>query len=76
MYIDYFLKFADEAEADGVLFEGEERQPRYAAIDVIGVIYKDEVAQDGWHVNVRSKDIHPELEQFRVTPATPARMWA
>ena len=23
MYIDYFLKFADKAEADGVLFEGD-----------------------------------------------------
>lgn len=76
MYIDYFLKFSDEAEADGVLFEGEERKPRYAAIDTIGVIYKDEVALEGWHVNVRSKDIHPELEAYQVTPTNPVRLWA
>ena len=46
MYTDYFLKFADQAEADGILFdvqadaEGNEvKTPRYAAIDVIGTIY-------------------------------------
>ena len=40
MYQDFFLRFADQAEADAVLFEGEERRPKYAAIDVIGVIHK------------------------------------
>lgn len=76
MYIDYFLKFADEAEADGVLFEGEERQPRYAAIDIIGVIYKDEVALDGWHVNVRHTEESLDLAAFQVFPKTPSRGWA
>jgi hypothetical protein len=37
----------------------------------------DEMAPiDGWHVNVRHTDEAPELEAFRVFPATPARMWA
>ena len=47
MYTDYFLKFADQAEADSILFEvqadaegGEVKIPRYAAVDVIGTIYK------------------------------------
>jgi len=42
MYTDYFLRFADEAEANGVLFEGdgEERRAKYTAVDVIGTIYK------------------------------------
>ena len=42
MYHDIFLKFADEDEANGVLFEGdgEERRAKYTAIDVIGTIYK------------------------------------
>jgi hypothetical protein len=46
MHTDYFLKFEDETLADAVLFnmvhdgEGYTKQPRYAAIDVIGQIYK------------------------------------
>ena len=42
MYTDYFLRFPDEAEANGVLFDGdgEERRAKYTAIDVIGTIYK------------------------------------
>ena len=47
MYHDMFLKFAAQAEADSILFEvqadaegGEVKVPRYAAVDVIGVIYK------------------------------------
>jgi hypothetical protein len=31
---------------------------------------------DGWHVNVRHTDEAPELEAFRVFPATPSRMFA
>jgi hypothetical protein len=96
MYTDYFLRFDTEAEADAVLFdmvhdgEGYTKQPRYAAIDVIGTIYEPtgemlttdegkvpEMAPiPGWHVNVRHTREAPELEQYRVHPATPQRMWA
>jgi len=103
MYTDYFLKFADEAEAEAALFteqtlvQGDVVEtvlvPKYAAVDVVGVIYKptgnvlpaedesgdavDEMAPiDGWHVNVRHTDEAPDLEAFRVFPATPSRMWA
>ena len=92
MYQDFMLRFADPAEADSVLYEGEgdDRRPLYAAIDVIGTIYKptgemidtDEgevpemEAIDGWHVNVRHKDEAPELEAFRVYPESPVRGWA
>ena len=92
MYTDYFLRFADEAEANGVLFEGdgEERRAKYTAIDVIGTIYKPtgnmidtdegeapEMAPiDGWHVNVRHMGEALELAPFQVYPATPVRMWA
>lgn len=47
MYQDFHLRFADQAEADSALFEvqadaegGEVKVPKYAAIDVIGVIWK------------------------------------
>jgi len=103
MYFDFFLKFADEAEANAALFTEQTNVqddvvetvlvPKYAAIDVIGTIYKptgnvlpaedgsgeavDEMAPiDGWHVNVRHTDEVPELEAFRVFPATPSRAWA
>jgi hypothetical protein len=100
MYTDFFLKFTDEAEANAALFTEQTnvqgdvvetvKTPRYAAIDVIGTIYKPtgemiqtdegEVPEmaplDGWHVNVRHTDEAPELEAFRVFPATPSRMWA
>lgn len=100
MYTDYFLKFADQAEADSVLFDEQTnvqgdvvetvKVPRYAAVDVIGVIYKPtgkvlttdegEVPEmapiDGWHVNVRHTDEAPELAAFQVFPQTPARGWA
>jgi len=88
MYTDYFLRFADEAEANGVLFEGE--TPRYTAIDVIGTIYKptgnmlttdegpvDEMAPiPGWHVNVRHMGEAAELAAYAVTPHSPVRGWA
>jgi hypothetical protein len=103
MYTDYFLKFADQAQADAVLFTEQTNVdgdivetvlvPKYAAVDVVGVIYKptgnvlpaedesgeavDEMAPiDGWHVNVRHTGEAPELEAFRVFPATPSRAWA
>jgi len=95
VYQDMFLKFADQAEADGILFEvqadaegGEVKVPKYAAIDVIGTIYKptgktlktpegpvDEMAPlEGWHVNVRHTAEAPELDAYRVTPENPVRM--
>jgi hypothetical protein len=92
MYTDYFLKFNDADEANEVLFDDE--RPKYAAIDVIGQIYKatgqtvqtddgenyytSDVMESvpGWHVNVRHNDEALELEQYRVHPATPQRMWA
>lgn len=50
MYTDYFLKFADEAEAKSALFTEQTNVqddvvetvlvPKYAAVDVVGVIYK------------------------------------
>ena len=50
MYQDYCLKFKDAAEADSVLFDEQTnvqgdvvetiKVPKYAAVDVIGTIYK------------------------------------
>ena len=101
MYHDMFLKFKDAAEADRVLFTEQTnvqddvietvKVPKYAAVDVIGVIYKptgkllpsdsgdavDEMAPiDGWHVNVRHTSEAPELDAYKVEVATPTRMWA
>ena len=87
--IDYTLKFADEAQANEVLFDGE--TPRYPAIDVIGTIYRatgnvttdengiehpDMEPTPGWHVNVRTEMEAVELDAYRVFPVTPARVWA
>jgi hypothetical protein len=100
MYTDFFLRFDTEAEATAALFteqtnvQGDVVEtvlvPKYAAVDVVGVIYKPtgemlktdegEVPEmapiDGWHVNVRHTEPVPELEAFRVFPQTPSRMWA
>jgi len=80
MYFDMFLKFADEAEANAALFTEQTNVqddvvetvlvPKYAAVDVVGVIYK------GWHVNVRHTDEAPELDAYKVEVKTPSRMWA
>lgn len=100
MYTDFMLRFADAQEADSVLFDEQTnvqgdvvetvKVPRYAAIDVIGTIYKptgnmittDEgevpemAASPGWHANIRHTAEAPELATFQVFPETPARMWA
>ena len=100
MYQDFFLRFADQAEADSVLFTEQTnvqgdvvetfKVPKYAAIDVIGVIYKPtgnvlttdegEVPEtapvEGWHANVRHNAEAPELEAYRVFPQSPVRGWA
>jgi len=94
------LRFADQAEADSVLFDEQTnvqgdvvetiKTPRYAAIDVIGTIYKptgkvlktpegpvDEMAPvEGWHANVRHTAEAPELVAFQVFPQNPVRGWA
>lgn len=78
MYTDMYLKFTDESEAKSVLFDGEKQL--FANIDVIGTIYKDEQAIDGWHVNVRVIDNENAdiLLPFQVNPkpTTPLRIWA
>lgn len=100
MYTDYFLKFADEAEAKSALFteqtnvQGDTVEtvlvPKYAALDVVGVIYKPtgktlKTAEGpvpemkplpGWHVNVRHTDEAPELDAYKVEVKTPSRAWA
>jgi hypothetical protein len=100
MYTDYFLKFNDEAEAHAALFTEQTTVqddvvetvlvPKYAAVDVIGTIYKPtgkmlktdegEVPEmaplDGWHVNVRHTDEAPELDAYKVKVKTPSRMFA
>lgn len=50
MYTDYYLKFADEATANSILYTQESvlqedvvetiKVPKYSAIDVIGTIYE------------------------------------
>jgi hypothetical protein len=100
MYFDMFLKFADEAEANAALFteqthvEGDVVEtvlvPKYAAVDVVGVIYKPtgkmlttdegEVPEmapiAGFHANVRHTAEAPELAAYQVFPETPSRTWA
>lgn len=91
MYQDYYLSFSDEAAAKAVLYriegaveasDGVEAKPgyevaNYANIDTIGVIYKDEEAIPGWHVNVRlvPGENASAIEPFKVQPATPMRVW-
>lgn len=62
---DYYLKFANEAEATAALdgYEG--------SIDIIGEI--PDVT--GWHVNVRGPESEA-LAAFAVEVATPYRIWA
>lgn len=97
MYQDFYLCFTNEAEARPVLYtahpavtdeEGNVTQeayttPNYANIDVLGVLYNDDVVLDeegdvvtpatpidGWHVNVRAVpgEDAAALEPFRVDP--------
>ena len=91
-YQDFFLKFSSREEAEAVLFDGtgEDQRPKYAAVDVIGIIFKPtgemllgedgqypEMAPiDGWHANVRHTDAAPELAAYQVFPETPERVWA
>ena len=90
MYYDLHLKFKDAAEADAALLDEQTQAPKYAAVDLIGVIYEptgkmiktDECDMpamtpvEGWHVNVRHTSKMPELKAWAVTPKTPCRVWA
>lgn len=87
MYKTLFLCFRDESEANSVLMDDD--IPRYAAVDVVGVIYRatgnklstthglvDEMqAVPGWHVNVQYAQDCPELDAYSVEPVTPDRVW-
>lgn len=90
------VKFNTEQECKQALFTEETLQeqtiliPKYAAIDVIGVVYEptgnmipteygdtpEMISVAGWHANVRHTDEAPELEQYQVFPVTPVRVWA
>ena len=100
MYIDYHLRFTDQAEADAVLFTEQTnvqgdivetvKVPKYAAVDVIGTIYKPtgkmltteegEVPEmapvEGWHANVRHNAEASELVAHQIFPQSPVRGWA
>lgn len=100
MYYDLNLKFKDEAEANAMLFDEQTQAqddvvetykvPKYAAVDVIGIIYEhtgktlnaedgympETIPMEGWHVNVRHTAEMPELQAWVVTPKTPVRVWA
>jgi hypothetical protein len=90
--MDYYLAFPDQATADAVLYTVHDAvtdedgnvtieayvTPNYANIDTLGVIYKDDQAISGWHVNVRliQGENDEALKSFEVTPSTPIRVWA
>ncbi len=71
---DYYLKFADEAEATTVL-EGYE-----GSVDVIGVIYEPDGEDnmkpiDGWHINLRG-ETNENFDKYIVEITVPYRTWA
>lgn len=91
--MDFYLKFSDEAAANAVLYtthaevldeEGNVvseayTTPNFINIDVLGVLYKDEQALEGWHVNVRTmpNEDSSALQAYEVTPAPSVwrRIW-
>jgi hypothetical protein len=83
MYTDLYLKFADQAQADAILYT--EDTPNYQNIDVLGIIYKHQdnpeatpIAEEGWHVNVRlvTGEKAAPLMPFKIEPQHPRRVWA
>lgn len=82
---DYYLKFADEAEAESVLtmfrVEDDDDNVVWAThcsigdLDVIGEIWVNEVKLDGWHANFRGEP-QPEWQGYLVYPTDPVRGWA
>lgn len=84
MYIDLYLKFESESQASSILFDDQQvdneaiKIPKYSAIDIIGIIYKNSIPLEGWHVNVRvtPEEEVSELEPFIIPePETPSRVW-
>lgn len=76
-----YLRFDDEAAAAAALAPwaaSGDAWPCYigpAAVDVIGVLWVEEVAVPGWHVNL-SEHVQ-DLAQFEIgPPATPDRVFA
>ena len=58
---------------------------KFVNVSTLGTLYKDTGEVDaegnpvmqtleGWHVNVLAED-SPELEEYRVFPITPSRVW-
>jgi hypothetical protein len=83
MYTDLYLSFADQAQADSILYTDD--APNYVNIDTLGIIYEHQddpdvapVPEEGWHVNIRLLDDEdPEpLIPFQVYPTVPRRVWA
>lgn len=83
MYTDLYLKFADQAQADEILYT--EDTQNYQNIDVLGIIYLHQddpevepIPEEGWHVNVRLTDDEDgaPLMPFQVYPTIPRRIWA
>jgi hypothetical protein len=83
MYTDLYLKFADQAQADEILYT--EDTPNYQNIDVLGIIYQHQddpeaepIPEDGWHVNVRlvTGEKAAPLLPVKVEPEHPRRVWA
>jgi len=70
--IDFYLKFADEAEANKVIADLTDY-----SIDVVGTIYKNGTPLTGWHVNLRGADT-TQFYAYHVAPdpSTPYRTWA
>ena len=63
---------------------------QHMAVDIVGVIYVETgemetyeemttpvmAPLEGWHVNLRGDAFPQELEQYRVEPKNPRRVWA
>jgi hypothetical protein len=86
MYTDLYLAFADQVEADSILYT--DNAPNYQNIDTLGILYVEQpipdpenppepILEEGWHVNVRLLDDEdPEpLIPFQVYPTVPRRVW-
>ena len=82
---DFYLRFADEAEAIAALPEfrvedeaGSVIWATHSAIgdlDVIGEIWRDDVKLNGWHLNIRGLE-QPEWAGYLVYPTSLSRNWA
>ena len=91
--MDFYLNFTSEEAAKAVLYTTHAEvldeagnvvsaaytTPNFINIDTLGVIYKDDSALDGWHVNVRTMpdEDSSALTAFEVTPAPAVwrRVW-